>query len=350
MVINNTPVRTCRNFRINNIEIDGNDYSFEKINKFQNVKIESDDLSTINNNKINNISLEYGLSKELEEELNNNSNVDLDFEVIKDEKIRIDFGFDKENVKLVSKINIRANENTKSSFVIVLKSDEDTKYFSNLLINVIANNSSKVSITFVNFINNISYNFLSVNNELYENADVNYKIVDFGGKYSITNYYSNLLENNANNDINTIYIGSKDEVYDLNYITHLRGEKTKVNIEVEGALNSNAKKNFKGTIDFKKGCKKAVGSEEENCILLSNEAKSIALPMLLCSEEDVEGNHATSAGKIDEKELFYIMSRGFSIKEAEKLLVRARFNKLIEKIEDENLKELILEEIDKRLD
>ena len=341
MVINNTPVRTCRNFRINNIEIDGNDYSFEKINKFQNVKIESDDLST---------SLEYGLSKELEEELNNNSNVDLDFEVIKDEKIRIDFGFDKENVKLVSKINIRANENTKSSFVIVLKSDEDTKYFSNLLINVIANNSSKVSITFVNLMNNISYNFLSVNNELYENADVNYKIVDFGGKYSITNYYSNLLENNANNDINTIYIGSKDEVYDLNYITHLRGEKTKVNIEVEGALNSNAKKNFKGTIDFKKGCKKAVGSEEENCILLSNEAKSIALPMLLCSEEDVEGNHATSAGKIDEKELFYIMSRGFSIKEAEKLLVRARFNKLIEKIEDENLKELILEEIDKRLD
>ena len=53
--------------------------------------------------------------------------------------------------------------------------------------------------------------------------------------------------------------------------------------------------------------------------------------MLLCSEEDVEGNHSSSAGKVGEKELFYIMSRGFNEKEAMKLLVRAKFNKIIQK-------------------
>ena len=63
-------------------------------------------------------------------------------------------------------------------------------------------------------------------------------------------------------------------------------------------------------------------------MLLSDKAKSIALPMLLCSEEEVEGNHSSSAGKIGEKELFYIMSRGFELKEAMKLLVRAKFNKI----------------------
>ena len=72
--------------------------------------------------------------------------------------------------------------------------------------------------------------------------------------------------------------------------------------------------------------------------------------MLLCSEEDVEGNHSTSSGKIGEKELFSIMSRGFELKEAMKLMVRAKFNKIIDNIKDENLKEEILEEIDKRLD
>ncbi len=85
-------------------------------------------------------------------------------------------------------------------------------------------------------------------------------------------------------------------------------------------------------------------------MLLSDKAKSLALPMLLCSEEDVEGNHSSSAGKVGEKELFYIMSRGFTLKEAMKLIVRAKFNKILEKIEEEELKNQILNEIDIRLD
>lgn len=85
-------------------------------------------------------------------------------------------------------------------------------------------------------------------------------------------------------------------------------------------------------------------------MLLSNEARSIALPMLLCAEEDVEGNHSTATGKVDEKALFYIMSRGVSKKEAMKLVVKAKFNKILEKIKDEELKNEITDEIDKRLD
>ena len=136
----------------------------------------------------------------------------------------------------------------------------------------------------------------------------------------------------------------------MNYIGELRGEKSEINIEVQGALKDTSKKHFKGTIDFKKGSKKAKGNENEFCMLLSDTAKSIALPMLLCSEEDVEGNHSSAAGKASNKELFYIMSRGFDYKEAMKLIVRARFNRIIDKIENEDLKNEVLDEIDARLD
>ena len=84
-------------------------------------------------------------------------------------------------------------------------------------------------------------------------------------------------------------------------------------------------------------------------MLLSDKAKSIALPMLLCSEEEVEGNHSSSAGKIGEKELFYIMSRGFKLKEAMKLMVRAKFNKILETVKNKELKQEILDKIDERL-
>ena len=44
------------------------------------------------------------------------------------------------------------------------------------------------------------------------------------------------------------------------------------------------------------------------------------------------------------------MSRGFELKEAMKLMVRARFNKILESLKDEELREQILKEIDNRLD
>ena len=126
-------------------------------------------------------------------------------------------------------------------------------------------------------------------------------------------------------------------------------KKTNIDIDVQGALRDSAKKNFKGTIDFKKGCKKAKGNENEYCMLLSDKAKSIALPMLLCTEDNVEGNHSTASGKIDNNQLFYIMSRGLSYKEAVKLIVKANFNKIIERITDEELKNEVLNEIDNKL-
>ena len=84
-------------------------------------------------------------------------------------------------------------------------------------------------------------------------------------------------------------------------------------------------------------------------MLLSDKAKSIALPMLLCTEDNVEGNHSTASGKIDNNQLFYIMSRGLSYKEAVKLMVKANFNKIIERITDEELKNEVLNEIDNKL-
>ena len=45
----------------------------------------------------------------------------------------------------------------------------------------------------------MSNNFLTIQNDLDENSKVNYTIIDFGGKNSITNYYSNLVGNNSLN-------------------------------------------------------------------------------------------------------------------------------------------------------
>ncbi len=77
--------------------------------------------------------------------------------------------------------------------------------------------------------------------------------------------------------------------------------------------------------------------------------RNISTPLLLCGEDDVEGAHAVSTGKIDEDILFYLMTRGLSEVEAKKVVVEASFAPVFEKIEDGALREQIASYVKERL-
>lgn len=345
--LNETPVRTSRNFHINNIKLEDVNLP-EEIHDFNNLSVIGEGSKiNIENNK-NDINLVYGLGEDLSN-ISSNQSLKINIDSKTNKELILNFNFDKDNNVLVDNLVITANEGTKSTIIINYLSDEKCSSFHNGVIKLLAKQDSNVNVIVTNLLNYNSNNFISIENKLEKDAKVNYTIVDFGGKNSISNLYSNLEGKNSSNNINTIYLGNKEQLFDINCIADLRGEKTNVNIEVQGALNDKARKHFKGTIDFKRGSKKAKGNENESCMLLSDRAKSLALPMLLCSEEDVEGNHSSSSGKLDEKTLFYIMSRGFDLKEAMKLAVRAKFNNILNGIKNEELREKILTEIDKKL-
>lgn len=371
--VNETPVRTSRNFNINNIKLDNIDLP-SIISKFENTQIINNDSKVKIENVTSPMHLSYGLGDELTGQVANGANqkINLTIDSKTNKEIQINFNFDDNNKVLLEDIEITANEATSETIIIkynseskgthlfkecpqfdshaINSSSQTVSAFHNGIIRVNAKQDSVLNIIIVNLLNEVSNNFLAIQNNFEAGAKVNYTIVDFGGKSSVTNYYSNMIGDSCKNTVNTIYLGRDSQIFDLNYIAELRGKENNIKIEVQGALADNAKKHFKGTIDFKKGAKKSIGDENESCTLLSNTAKSISLPMLLCSEEDVEGNHSSSAGKIDEKELFYIMTRGFSLKEAMRLMVKARFNKILETISNEDLKNEIINEIDKRLD
>lgn len=349
--LNETPVRTVRNFNINNIKLENMDVP-EVTPKFENVEITGECAEIKIDENCSKIDLQYGLHEILTNQVVQKANQKMHVNIMGDteKELKIDFCFDENNLNLIENIEIVVNENAQATIVLTYQSQNDFAYFHNGILRIHAKKNANIKVILLNLMNVNSYHFLAIENTLEENAKLQICVVDFGGKNSITNLYSNVLGDFSENAIDTIYLGKENQMFDLNYIGELRGKQSKIAMEIQGALKDTAKKHFKGTIDFKKGCKKAKGNENEACMLLSDAAKSIALPMLLCQEEDVEGNHSSSAGKIGEKELFYMMSRGFAQKEAMKLMVRAKFNKILEKVKNEEVKELILQKIDEKLD
>lgn len=337
MILNKTPVRTSVCFGINDISLD---LDVPLIKEFENVTIVVDEPIDINVKKEEkNMSSKIGLN------LRTNYQIEINIEEYKNVKkpILINVDFDDDNLALVDNIKINMAKNSSASFIIKYSSNE--KAFHYLKQETFLEPNSDASISIVNLVDNNSNSFIAVENTVDENATLKHVIVDFGGEKKVSNYYTKLIGYNSKNILNNIYLGTNKDVLDINYNIDVFGKNAKASIESQGALFCEAVKNFKGTINFMEGCKKASGSENENCVLLSDKAKSKSLPMLLCHEEDVEGNHSVSSGKIDEKKLFYIMTKGISKKDAEKLIIIANFNKIIDSIPDEELRNEIMKKI-----
>ena len=339
--INKTPIRTCEHYKINDFTIDKS-YFEKEADEFCNFSHEGIYLYEINDT----FSLKYGLGNEALKQVNENHNLKLMICPF-DKHSKIMFNLDESHHILIDDLTLKLERDTE--LVIDYRSKNLKECYHNGVIRINALDNVKAVVTIINNLNSDSINMLAIDSQIGNNANVVVNIVDFGGKLSISNYYGLLSGEGSINNLNTIYMGAGNQVFDVNYIVDILGKNNNVNIDVEGALKDASKKSFKGTIDFKKGCKKSVGSEEDYCLIFSKDARSKSLPMLLASEEDVVGNHASATGKIDDKMLFYIESRGLSKADAEKLVVRSRFNNVLGSISDEKTKDYINSLIDEKM-
>ena len=145
------------------------------------------------------------------------------------------------------------------------------------------------------------------------------------------------------------YLGQKQQTVDMNLVVNHWGQKTTSEINAAGALKDDAQKIFRGTIDFKKGSAGSVGSEQETVLMLGDGVVNKTVPLILCAEENVVGNHGATIGELDEDTLFYFESRGISAAEAENIMARAAIERLARTIEDEAAQAAILSELEEVL-
>ena len=181
--------------------------------------------------------------------------------------------------------------------------------------------------------------------EIEENAKAEVLVYELGGKFSATELKCALRGKGSEISVNGIYFGYGENELDYSYHVRHIGEDTKSNIHIDGALRDCAKKLVKSNLDFEEGSKRAIGEEEETTVLLSDTVVNKSVPILLSHEDDVQGNHAASSGKIDESLLFYLMTRGLTEESAKSLILMGKFEDTLSRLPDEELREKIREKI-----
>ena len=137
-------------------------------------------------------------------------------------------------------------------------------------------------------------------------------------------------------------LGGNDAL-DTDLVSVHNGKKSVSDINVSGVLRDSARKTFKGTIDFRTGSSGSKGSEKEDVILTGERAVNKTVPVILCSEEDVDGSHGAALGRIDERHIFYMRSRGIPEERIREMLTRGKLARIIKKIGDEQTEKKVYE-------
>lgn len=324
-ILNKSTTRTTEHAKINDLHLD---LDIPKITSFANFNVSGIDYKEYDTNKFESrIGLVFDKSH------------NLDIDVTKDSDISISYDID--NI-LVDNININVAKNINANITIKYTSTKDIYHVSKLNLNI--DTSSKVIVNYVNLISRNSKSFIAIESNVLGNVEVN--LIDLGGNTKVNNYYSNIVGEQAKSTLNSIYIAKDSDIVDMNYYVGLTNKSNEGYINVSGILDDNAHKNFKGIIDFIKGSSKSIGKELERVTLLSDTSVTKSLPVLLCHEEDVEGAHGVSTGKIDNDKLLYMMSRGITYKEALILIIKSDFDIALNKLKEKDREEIenIIEE------
>ncbi len=142
-------------------------------------------------------------------------------------------------------------------------------------------------------------------------------------------YSISLSERGASVKFVALLLGKESQSLTLKvYVSHLAPE-TKSNVVIKGALTDSAKVDIDGLVKITPGAKGTQAWLAAHLLLLSEKAKGRAIPSLEILENDIKAGHATTVGRINDMEMFYLQSRGLEKSVAKKLIVQGFLQSLL---------------------
>lgn len=144
----------------------------------------------------------------------------------------------------------------------------------------------------------------------------------FGGGDVAHQVTIRLVEPGASARITGIFLGTGQEALKLSVDTIHEAPHTTGWTNVRAALADHSQLNFSGMIKIHEGAQGSNDFLEQRSLLLSPDAKAVAIPALEIEANEVKASHAVAAGPIDPEHLFYLQTRGLSPLQARQLLIR----------------------------
>ena len=183
----------------------------------------------------------------------------------------------------------------------------------------------------------------SINIVLHENAEIVLYLVICGLVNKI-DLVTRLEGECSNLIVNALSLADKSN-HDISFNVFHDACSSSSNILVSSIASNESTVNIDLGVSISKGMKKSKTNQKIKGSVLDEKSRIEANPTLSVDEFDVEAEHSAAIGMIDENALFYMMSRGITKKDAQKMLLNSVLMPFLNGISDEKIKNEILKKL-----
>lgn len=212
------------------------------------------------------------------------------------------------------------------------------EYFTNAVTEIVLDSNASVEHFKIQNENSSAYHISSA--YVHQKRDSSYISHNFmfGGRLARNNINTKLDGEGINCILNGLYIGTdKQHIDNHTSIDHAKPHCQSDEL-YKGILDNHARGVFNGKIFVRQDAQKTNAIQNNNTILISDDAAIDTKPQLEIFADDVRCTHGATVGQLDEDAYFYLRSRGIDKDQARHLLIFAFASDVIDRVNIESLR------------
>ncbi|PAE19968.1 Fe-S cluster assembly protein SufD [Bacillus sp. 7504-2] len=260
------------------------------------------------------------------------------------------FIHDEKEANMFNHVLVVAEDNSSITYVENYISTVDSaEGIFNIVTEVIAGTNAKVQYGAVDTLAKGTTTYVNRRGVAGRDARIEWALGLMNDGNTISENVTNLIGDGSFGDTKTVVVGRGEQVQNFTTKVVHFGKHSEGYILKHGVMKDKASSIFNGIGKIEHGATKSNAEQESRVLMLSEGARGDANPILLIDEDDVTAGHAASVGRVDPLQLYYIMSRGISKAEAERLIIHGFLAPVVNELPIEGVKNQLRAVIERKV-
>ncbi|UJF27991.1 Fe-S cluster assembly protein SufD [Planococcus sp. 107-1] len=267
-----------------------------------------------------------------------------------EEPVQVVFIHDDEQASLFNHVLVVADTSSKVTYVEnYFSTIPHSNGLANIVSEVIAEDNASITYGAVDVLAEGFTTYVNRRGIAKRDARIEWAIGMMNDSDTISENTTHLIGDNSIGDTKMVVVGRGTQKQNFTTQVIHWGKNSDGQILKHGVMKDSASSIFNGIGKIEHGATKANAEQESRVLMLSPQARGDANPILLIDEDDVTAGHAASVGRVDPLQLYYLMSRGITKQEAERLVIHGFLAPVVNVLPIEGVKKQLTEVIERKV-
>jgi len=239
-----------------------------------------------------------------------------------------------------------------SSFTLIeeyASASPELPAYTNAAVELFVEQGAKLEYVSLQNLSRQTWHFASHHARVERDAELDWVAGGFGTRKGKIRIQNDLAGPGATSRVTGAYFADGAQHLDYDTFQEHIAPHTTSDFAFKGALRDTATAVWRGMIRVEPDAQKTNAYQENRNLMLSPKAHADSIPGLEILANDVRCTHGATLGQVDREQLFYLMARGLSRAEAERLIVRGFFSDVLDRIQLEPVREALREALEARI-